>query len=61
MSMEVALHLREEVFISQTTLNGTLYADGSCLPYLPNLQGRQVYCPVLALGVLPVSHYSCTN
>lgn len=58
MSMEVSLNLREEVFTSQTTLNGTLYADGPCLAYLPNFQGRQAYCPVLPLGVLPVSHYS---
>jgi len=61
MSREVSPNLREEVFTSQTTLNGTLYADGSCLAYLPNFQGRQVYFPVVPLGVLPVSIYACTN
>jgi len=58
MSMEVALNLREEEFTSQMTLNGTLHADGCCLSYLPNLQGRQACCPFVPLGVLPVSHIS---
>ena len=56
--MEVALNLREEVFTSQKALNGTLYADGFCLAYLPNFQGRQAFVP---LGVLPVSYYPCTS
>ena len=58
MSMEVAVNLREEVFTSQTTLNGILYADGPCVAYLPNFQGRQVKV-LSCVGVLPVSHYSC--